>query len=74
MIWWILLGILALILLLPLGVRINYDEDGAVVSVLIRPFHIQVCPVKKTEKPNKKKIKLYPNKNRTLPYFDLYFQ
>ena len=55
MIWWILLGILALILLLPLGVRINYDEDGAVVSVLIRPFHIQVFPVKKKEKPNKKK-------------------
>ena len=54
MIWWILLGILALILLLPLGVRINYDEDGAVVSVLIRPFHIQVFPVKKKEKPNKK--------------------
>ena len=57
MIWWILLGILALILLLPLGVRINYDEDGAVVSVLIRPFHIQVFPVKKKEKPNKKKKK-----------------
>ena len=55
MIWWILMGILALILLLPLGVRINYDEDGAVVSVLIRPFHIQVFPVKKKEKPNKKK-------------------
>lgn len=55
MIWWILLGILALILLLPLGVRINYDEDGAVVSVLIRPFHIQVFPVKKKEKTKKQK-------------------
>ena len=57
MIWWILLAILVLILILPLGVRINYDEDGAIVCVLIRPFHIQVFPVKKKEKPKKKEPK-----------------
>ena len=64
MIWWILLGILALILLLPLGVRINYDEDGAIVCVLIRPFHIQVFPVKKKEKPKKKEPKEEPKEEQ----------
>ena len=55
MIWWILLAILVLILILPLGVRVNYDEDGAAVSVLAGPFPIQIFPVKKKEKPKKQK-------------------
>jgi hypothetical protein len=64
MIWWILLAILVLILILPLGVRINYDEDGAIVCVLIRPFHIQVFPVKKKEKPKKKEPKEEPKEEQ----------
>lgn len=55
MIWWILLAILIFILILPLGVRVNYDEDGAVVSILAGPIPIQIFPVKKKEKPKKQK-------------------
>ena len=55
MIWWILLAILVLILILPLGVLVNYDEDGAVVSILARPFRFQVFPAKEKDKPKKQK-------------------
>lgn len=55
MIWWILLAILIFILILPLGVRVNYDEDGAVVSILAGPIPIQIFPMKKKEKPKKQK-------------------
>ena len=55
MIWWILLAILIFILILPLGVRVNYDEDGTVVSVMAGPLRFQVFPVKKKDKPKKKK-------------------
>ncbi len=50
MIWWILLGILVLLFLLPLGVRVLYDSGGARVLVLVGPFSITVFPTKRKEK------------------------
>ena len=57
MIWWILLAILIVILILPLGVRVNYDEDGAAVFAKAGPIRFQVFPVKKKEKPEKEEEK-----------------
>lgn len=55
MIWWILLVILVLLLILPLGVSISYDEDGAVIKVTAGPVRLTVFPVKKKDKPENKK-------------------
>lgn len=55
--WWITLGILVLLASLPLGVRLLYDADGAVVIVKAGPFKIKVFPrEKKEKKPERKKI------------------
>ena len=54
--WLITLGILILLGILPLGVSVIYDEDGAVVRVIAGPLKIKVFPLsKKKEKPKKKK-------------------
>lgn len=47
MIWWILLGILVLILILPLGASILYDAAGVRVLVLAGPIRFTVFPMKK---------------------------
>ena len=55
--WLITLGILVLLGILPLGVSVIYDEDGALVRIIAGPLKIQVFPVsrkkKKTEKEKK---------------------
>lgn len=54
--WLITLGILALLALLPLGVSIVYDSDGAVVRLIIGPIKITLYPrPKKVKKPKKEK-------------------
>ena len=56
--WWITLGILFLLAILPLGVRVIYDEDGPLVKVVLGPVKITVFPrPKKQKKPKKKKEK-----------------
>lgn len=52
--WLIALGILTLIAMLPVGVSVNYDEDGPKASIMAGPFYIPVYPVKKKEKTEKK--------------------
>lgn len=52
--WLIALGILTLIAILPVGVSVNYDEDGPKASIMAGPFYIPVYPVKKKEKTEKK--------------------
>lgn len=56
--WWITLGILFLLAILPLGVRVCYDEDGVRVHVLLGKLAITVFPVprwlQKKEKAEKK--------------------
>ena len=47
MFWWILLGILVLLLLLPLGASIFYDAAGVRVLVVAGPIRFTVFPMKK---------------------------
>ena len=55
---WITLGILAFLAILPLGVRVLYDEGGAVVKIVLGPVKFTVFPrPKKEKKPKKEKEK-----------------
>ena len=67
--WWITLGILFLLAILPLGVSVHYNVDGPVVKIILGPVKITVVPAKKKppkekkEKPKKeKKPKVIPEK------------
>lgn len=53
--WWITLGILFFLAVLPLGVRIRYDSEGALVRVILGPLKLTVYPLPKKEKKEKKK-------------------
>lgn len=54
--WWIALGILVLLAVIPLGVLVKYDEDGPVVKVVAGLIRFTVFPRKKKEKkPEKEK-------------------
>lgn len=52
--WWITLGILTLLAILPLGVSVKYDEDGAVVKLIAGPVKITLFPRKKKDRNPKK--------------------
>ena len=54
---WITLGVAVLLAVLPLGVRVRYDEDGALVRLLLGPLKITVFPRPKKEKKQKKEKK-----------------
>ena len=45
--WWIALGIVVLLAILPLGVHVGYDQDGAVVQIITGPIRITLIPKKK---------------------------
>ena len=53
--WLIALGIIALLAVLPLGVSIRYDENGAVVRVIAGPVKITLFPRPKKDRKQKKK-------------------
>lgn len=54
--WIIALGILTLLAILPLGVSVRYDSDGANVRLIAGPLKITLFPKpKKEEKPKKEK-------------------
>ena len=55
--WLITLGILFLLAILPLGVSVKYDEDGAVVKVIAGPARITVFPRPQKDKKKKKQKK-----------------
>jgi len=55
--WLITFGILFLLGLLPLGVSVIYNEDGALVRIIAGPLKIQVFPLPKKEKKKEKKPK-----------------
>lgn len=52
--WWITLGILFLLAILPLGVCVRYDAAGAFVAILAGPLRITLLPRKKKAKKQKK--------------------
>ena len=56
--WLITLGILTLLAILPLGVSLKYDAEGAFVWLVLGPVRIKLFPAKpkeKKEKPKKEK-------------------
>ena len=53
--WYITLGILCLLAILPLGASVSYDEDGAVVKIIAGPVRITLFPRPKKKKKDKKK-------------------
>ena len=56
--WWITLGILTLLAVLPLGVRVCYDADGPLVKIVLGPVKLTVFPrPKKEKKPKREKAK-----------------
>ena len=70
--WWITLGIVTLLAILPLGVRVLYDADGAVVKIVLGPVKITVFPrPAKEKKPQKEKTKKAekkaPSQDESLP-------
>ena len=60
--WWIFWGILALILLLPIGASIFYDAAGVRVLVIGGPIRFTVFPVKKKDQKVPGKEKEEPEK------------
>lgn len=53
--WWITLGILVLLAILPLGIRVCYDAEGPLVKAVIGPVKLKLYPRPKKEKKQKKK-------------------
>lgn len=54
--WLVTLGILTLLAVLPLGVSVKYDSDGALVRLILGPVKITLFPrPKKEKKPGKAK-------------------
>ena len=52
---WITLGVLALLAILPLGVRIRYDAQGPLVKLIVGPVKLTVYPRPKKEKKSPRK-------------------
>lgn len=56
--WWITLGILALLSVLPLGISASYDAGGALVRLIIGPLKLTLyLRPKKDKKPKQEKKK-----------------
>ena len=54
---WITLGVLALLAILPLGVRVCYDANGPLVKAILGPVKVTLYPRQKKEKKSPKKEK-----------------
>lgn len=67
MFWWILLGILVVLLILPLGASIFYDAAGVRVLVVAGPIRFTVFPMKKKppkeEKPKEEQKDAQPTED-----------
>ena len=63
--WWITLGVLVLLAVLPLGASVRYNGDGPLVRVILGPIKFTVFPLKKKEK--KEKTKKEPQKELAQP-------
>lgn len=63
--WWITLGILFLLAILPLGVRVHYNADGALVQIILGSVKLTVVPSKKKPEKEKKDKKEKPKKKKS---------
>ena len=52
--WWITLGVVILLAVLPLGVSVKYNSEGPLVRVILGPVKITVFPLPKKKKKEKK--------------------
>ena len=52
--WWITLGILFLLAILPLGVSVKYNSQGPLVRLILGSVRLTLIPAKKKEKKEKK--------------------
>ena len=55
--WWIALGVVVLLAVLPLGVSVRYNSEGPLVRVILGPVKITVFPLPKKKKKDKKSKK-----------------
>jgi len=62
--WIITLGILFLLAIVPLGVSVHYNSEGAVVRIILGPIKITVVPAKKKPNKDKKKKEKTPQKKK----------
>lgn len=54
--WWITLGILTILAIVPVGVRVCYDAEGPLVKLVLGPVKLTLFPrPKKDQKPEKEK-------------------
>ena len=58
--WWITLGILALLAVLPLGACVSYDGDGPLVKIVVGPIRFTVYPRPRKEKKSPKETEKKP--------------
>jgi len=69
--WLIMIGVVALLAILPLGVRIRYSEDGPLVRVVLGPVKLTVYPMppkkKKEEGKDKKPSAKTADSSEKLP-------
>ena len=66
--WWIALGILALLAILPLGASVKYDAEGPLVKLIVGPVKITLFPKpKKTKKEKKPKEPKKPPEKKENP-------
>ena len=62
--WLITLGILVLLAVLPLGIHVRYDEDGALGKLIAGPIRILLFPRPKKEKKEKPQKEPKPKKKK----------
>ena len=62
--WLITLGILVLLAVLPLGIHVRYDEDGAFGKLIAGPIRILLFPRPKKEKKEKPKKEPKPKEKK----------
>lgn len=60
--WWITLGVLILLAILPLGGRVHYDSQGIRAWILAGPIRVGVYPLRKKPGKRPKKEKAPPDK------------
>ena len=68
--WWIALGVVILLAVLPLGVSVRYNSEGPLVRVILGPLKITVFPLpkkKKREKKAKKKTQSAQTQEQSTP-------
>ena len=67
--WWIAFAILTGLAILPLGIRIRYDAQGAYMAILAGPVRIQLLPKreKKLRRKKDKPVEPIPEMPKSVP-------